>query len=183
MQSFDLNPSNSHICFPFFLFCHLLLFCCPIILVFAHVRVQAPLLFSHCHRVIMSRWFILAKHHGCLFSVLLRLSIPVSHNSHIMWCCAHLAVVQVPKLLRSKCLCVDRSILCYSFIDCDGNDPLFYGQSPRVTWELFWSMMLIDLTNVMTGRQAKKMNKKGNIAVWVHSISTPILTLPQLTVS
>lgn len=51
---------------------------------------------------------------------------------------------QVPKLLLSEHLCVDCSILCSSYIDRDARDSLFYGQSPRVTWELFWTMMLIN---------------------------------------
>ncbi|KAG7514406.1 hypothetical protein JOB18_032689 [Solea senegalensis] len=44
-----------------------------------------------------------------------------------------LSVVQVPKPLLSNHLCVDCSILCYSYIKCDANDSLFYGQSPHVT--------------------------------------------------
>lgn len=102
----------------------------------------------------------------------------------MQWCSAHLSVCwSGAKLLLSERLCVDCSILCYNYINCDANDSLFYGQSPHVTWELFWTTMLINFKNLTTRRWAKKLNKKGNIAVWVHNISRPILTLPQLTVS
>lgn len=114
---------------------------------------------------------------------------PASRQPRVIFkmqrCSAHLSVSwSRAKLLLSEHLCADRSLLCSNYIDCDASDSLFYGQTPpHITWELFWTMtMLINLKIWRLDDEQRSGNKKG-IAVWVHNISRPILTLPQLTVS
>lgn len=71
-----------------------------------------------------------------------------------------LSIGHVP---NRRCPVADRSFLRYDSINCDANDSLFYGQSPHVTGELFWTMTLINLKTLTSRRWAKTSNKKGTL--------------------
>lgn len=138
MQTLDVNPSNTNICFLSAVSTFL-----PLILCYVHgcrgsvsASLTDPgflppcplslLLWSACAPQPWAASVAGSRHSCCPPILHLPLLTSLQGNSDALPIC--LSVGQVPNPPPSEC---GPRLLCYNYINCDASDSLFYGQSPR----------------------------------------------------
>lgn len=153
MQTLDVNPSNTNICFFFFsmfasssLRYFVLVHGCCASLSEPHLLTLLPAL-TTSHPFVDSSPYSLRcpkrMHHQPCASVQQNYCFYVAGSTHrpppshfpetsLLKITAMLCPSVCLLVRCQNCCCpsTDRRILCYNYINCDANDSLFYGQSP-----------------------------------------------------